>query len=212
MVVARTKHDDNNRYLFYWSQEVIDSAAKRGLAVVELNNERANRKNLTDVICGKDPKFILLNGHGKPEFIMGHNDEKMIVLGDNHELLKSRIVYARACFSAGGIGKTCEKMGEGSCFIGYSHKYTFVADEHHISNPLGDPFAEPFRESSNIIPLTILKGNTVKEAMKRSEKAMRDNILKYETENVPGYSDIAFFLKWNMAIQVCLGDEEASLK
>lgn len=210
-LVTRADHDDMTHYLFVWTGEVIDFAKRKGFKVIDLARERATRAQFVSVVSDKDPKFILFNGHGKPERITGQDGENVVVLGENHDILKSRIIYARSCWAAQGLGKKCEEMSEDGCFIGYSMTYIFIADNNCMSRPLKDELARPFMESSNIIPISILKGNSTKEAMGKSEKKMRECIEFFESSGMPGHADVSFFLKWNLDNQTICGNPEASL-
>ncbi|MCK5023656.1 MAG: hypothetical protein KAS04_05770 [Candidatus Aenigmarchaeota archaeon] len=210
-VITRTQHDAINRYFFKWTQEVVDFGKNRGLNIIDIPKERVKRKIVENVINKKKPKFVFFNGHGKSEIIGGHDEDKIIVMGDNDNLLESKIVYSRTCFSAKGIGKKFENSKNGA-FIGYNHKYTVPVDELFIARPLNDESAKPFWKTSNIIPISILKGNTVKEALEKSENLYKKYIDFYESTGSPGHMEIAFYLKWNLAIQKCYGNVNESIQ
>lgn len=60
-LITRPKHDPITHYLFYWSTKVIKLAKEKGIQVLDLQRERANKKELTSIIKSNTYiKFLLL--------------------------------------------------------------------------------------------------------------------------------------------------------
>mgnify|MGYP001610199494 CR=1 FL=1 len=207
-LITRPKHDATTHYLFNWSKEVIELARKKGIQVLDLQKERANRKELTSIIKKKQPLFIFLNGHGGANFVAGHDEEILIKGGDNEDLLKSKLVYALSCQSAKRLGRKSIKKGA-IAYFGYDDDFIFVFDQTKITRPIEDLTAKLFFEPSNQIAISLLKGNKTKDAYKRSQQAFIRNIQGLLTsESSIDYSYIRYLL-WDMQHQVCLGNKEA---
>jgi len=187
---------------------VIELAKRKGIQVLDLQKERANRKELTSIIKKKQPFFIFLNGHGGANFVAGDEDEVLIKAGDNEGLLKSKLVYALSCQSAKGLGPKSVKKGAIS-YIGYDDDFVFVFDQAKIYRPLEDLTAKLFFDPSNQIVISLLKGHETGDAYKRSQGVFMKNIQSLLTSESSVDSVYLRYLLWDMQHQVCLGDKEA---
>lgn len=103
-LITRPEHDDTTHYLSNWSRETIEIAQDRGIKVIDLNRERANKSEVESVISKISPNFIVFNGHGNDNVVTGHNNKPIITAGENEGLLKSKTVYAISCKSAKILG------------------------------------------------------------------------------------------------------------
>jgi 4-alpha-glucanotransferase len=102
-------HDDSTFYIFHWSKYILQEAEKKGVKVLRLEREKANRKTFFDFLNSHRPSFLILNGHGDEKTIYGYNDEKMLEEGDE-EALKEKIIYTIACDAAKSLGNTAFKQ------------------------------------------------------------------------------------------------------
>ena len=158
--------------------------------------------------------LILLNGHGNEKTVYGdkikHEEEKLVIEGQNHELLSSRLTYALACSAGASLGK--EVVKKGGCFIGYQRPFSFLFDHHSFSKPLKDRVAQSFLEPSNMISISLIKGKTAREAVNKARQASIEKmkqLLKKKSE--PG-TGVAIRLLWNnMQSLVIHGEEETRL-
>lgn len=211
MLITRPNHDLPTNYLYYWSQELIDLAKKRGNSVIDLAKERANAKELTSVIKKVHPSLIVLNGHGNSSIVGGYDDEPLIIAGKNDALLNKAIVYARSCKSGDKLGPASIISGC-RAYIGYDDDFVFVTETDKLTRPLKDKTAKFFLEPSNYIVVSLLKGHSIKDADLRSKKLMRQNIQKFVTSAASKEeSDLVPYLLWNYTHQVCLGDSSVKL-
>lgn len=201
MIITRPNHDEATKYLFRWSQIVIDKAKKLGIPVIDLKRKLANRRELTKCVKKTSPDFIFINGHGDDDLVTGQNNRILVKIHDNESLFYGTIVYSRSCRSAAKLGKACVKKGT-LAYIGYIDDFVFFSDE-----------ADKFLEPSNLIATSLLKGDTAGQADQKAKGAYAKNIHKLKSTNVPEkVRELIPYLQWDMEKQVCLGDNNARLK
>ena len=211
LIVTRPRHDIPTIYLSIWAEEVIKLAKEKGVDVIDLLQEKANRKELEGRIKKLQPELIFLNGHGGEDRITGHDNEILIKAEDNHEILKGRITYALACKSGKVLGRIISE-NNGATYIGYCDDFIFMSDNNYTARPLADPKAEPFMKSSNQVMISLLKGHSAQEASERSKNAFKEQFTRLLSSSAdPDSLPTAKYLWWNMRNQVCLGNGDAKL-
>jgi len=205
-LITRPNYDQGTNYLFLWTKSILGFSKKRGWVVLNLSDKKANRKSFLSYIKKQNPKFIFFNGHGSATTINGHNGEMLVETGKDKIILKGKIIYARCCEAAKVFGRQCIKEGV-LAFIGYKEKYLLGYSKRKVLKPLNDEVAKLFMEPSNLIALSILKGNSVEHAFIKSQKQMSKNLsfmmstkATYEQRNAVQY------LHSNKMNQVLLGD------
>lgn len=183
ILVTRPNYDITTNYLFYWTELVISFSTKRNITTYDLYGSKATRINVESYYAKRSPKIIFLNGHGSSDVITGQDDEELISDSDKDlSKYKNCIFYARSCQSANNLGVTLVDNGA-SVFIGYKEDFIFFRNANFSTKPLKDPIARHFLEPSNLVMTTLIKGNTVKEADKRSKRSMKKNFLSLLTSN-----------------------------
>jgi hypothetical protein len=211
LLITRPNHDLATNYLFYWSQLVIQKAKKGRIKVLDLKKNKANKKNFQSYIARHKPKLIFFNGHGSEDAIAGHNDEILVKINKNEETLAGKIVYARSCDAAQKLGPQSIKK-KTIAFIGYKRKYLLGYSQLKISQPLKDEIAKLFLEPSNLIPISLLKGNTAGDSYQKSQKAMWRNLsYMFSSKASQAQKDAAPYLWINRKYQVILGNNSAKL-
>jgi len=204
------RHDITTEYLAVFSVPIEDNCDKKGILCKTLKDEHANKEEFLKTLKKLDCNMVILNGHGSEESIAGHKNEILIKVGENEEILKERIVYARSCEAASILGERIVENLEG-CFIGYTFPFEFYYDENWVANPIKDNTARLFLESSNLIPLSIIKGNSSNESHKRAKRQMLKNIKKIlKTKDKESFA-IAESLWNNYLGQVILGNKNSRL-
>ncbi len=209
-LITTPEHDDAVDYCSKWSQEVIDAAKTKGFSVINLKKEKANRDEFESRIKSAGPDFVVFNGHGVQNEIRGHNDKVLLKTNENDGLMKGRVVYARSCYSLSGLGKSCWKKGA-KAFIRYSLPFMFISDPNRSAHPIKDDLAKPFFASSNLIPLTLLKGNTIKDAIARHHEQIDKFIAFWKTQTVMEASMVVACLMWNKRSLGFEGDESSTI-
>ena len=157
----------------------------------------------------RQPLLVFFNGHGNDSQITGHNNEVLLAVGENEELLISKIVYALSCRSGKKLGYESVKKGALG-YIGYDDDFIFIIDPDRISDPLRDKTAELFLEASNQVMICLIKGHNIKYSHEKSKKIFLNNARKLiNSESEQSY--LIPYLLWDMQHQVCLGNKNASL-
>jgi len=211
LLLTRPNYDLPTTYLSHWSEPVIELANQKNLKTTDLAGTKANRSGFTGRVEKTNPSFIFFNGHGSETTVMGQDDEILVAAGDNEDLLRGKIVFARSCSSAKKLGP--QAVSEGALtFIGYEEPFVFMIDLQTATKPRLDKTAQLFLGSSNQIATTLIKGHTSGEADQRAKQSFRRNIRKLLTSRVTKEDASAVrFLLWDMNHQVCLGDSSVAL-
>ena len=211
ILITRPNHDLITTYLFEWSQFVIDEAIRKNFKVLDLSGKRANKKDFASYVLKNDPILLFFNGHGNEDVIAGYDNKLLVSINENTNLLKRKIIYARSCDAANNLGELCIKNGT-IAFVGYKKKYSIAYTHSGSSHPLKDQIAKLFIEPSNLIPISLLKGNSVKDAYRKSQEAMSRNFsFMLSTRATQAERDAAPYLWINKKYQVVLGDSEAKI-
>lgn len=212
LLVTRPNHDLITTYLFHWSALVIKKAKQKGMKVLDLASSKADYNTFKSYIDKHEPSLVFFNGHGNKDVITGQNNEPLVEVNKNEKLLTGKIVYARSCDAAAYLGKKCIKSGT-LAFIGYKRKFTLGYSPSKSSNPLKDEIARLFLEPSNIIPISLIKSNTVKDAYRKSQNYLWRNFqFMLSTKATSAQKDAAPYLWANRKYQVVLGDENSRVK
>ena len=210
ILITRPDHDLITTYFFHWSEFIIKEANRKGFKVLDLRGNKANSEMFSSYIVKHEPILVVLNGHGNTNTITGYENEPIVETSKNEIQLTKKIVYARSCDAAENLGQLCVKKGT-LTFIGYTKKFTIGYTPSKTSTPLLDPVAKLFIEPSNLVPISLLKGNTTGEAYRKSQEAMLKNFrFMLSTRASASQKDAAPYLWINRKYQVLLGDDKAT--
>src|SRR3972149_1904019 len=164
ILITLPASDDVTEYLSAFSKDIILSSRENQIAIKPLERKEVTRDNVERMIKKLDYNMIVFNGHGSPKSILGHK--------------KERIIYARSCWSVMELGEKCVRGNKNGCFIGYRIPFMFIIDTTRATNPLKDNTARIFFETSNLIPLGLIKGHTAGDSNESSKKKMLKEITK----------------------------------
>jgi nucleoside diphosphate kinase len=210
-LITTPESDDVLYYCSEWSKQIIEEAEKKGFRIANLKQEKSNKKNFEGHVKKQKPVFVMFNGHGMPDFIAGYNDEILLKKGKNEDLMNSKIVYARSCYSLSELGEACAESGAKG-FIGYNLPFSFVSDPNRSAHPLKDELASPCMITSNSIPLSILKGQKVVDSVLKAKKKMEELIGTWETrKDLVETPFVASCLHWNKLALGFAGDGNAKV-
>jgi|GEM_PF-881037 len=210
VLFTRPNFDLVTNYLFYWSSKLIEEAEKKSYKILDLSDRKANPKELNSRLTKMLPELCVINGHGSPTSLHGH-DNIVLVDKSNAGNLKGSIVYARSCSTGAGLGVECVKKGV-RAYIGYAQPFWLCYDKDNTHHPLDDKLAQYALIPSNQVVTSLLKGNTAGQAAERSQQYSRDMMRKLMSSDAPdGASGILSCVWTNMRNQVCIGDEEATI-
>ncbi|MEK6921211.1 MAG: hypothetical protein AABX82_04970 [Nanoarchaeota archaeon] len=174
MLVIRTKHDIPTNYLYYYTEEIIEKAERRGFKV-KIIEDQLEEKTLRKVIKKLKPRFIFFNGHGSSRALFNEKQEEFITTAASN-LFQNTVTFARACSCLLELGGSAVSNGC-NAFIGYNHPFWIARNHKSECHPLRDPVARPILEVSNAIAEELLKGRTVQEAVEKSHAKAADHIL-----------------------------------
>lgn len=207
--MTRPNHEIRVTYLFHWGKEILNFAKKRNINFSDFKDGKANKKDVEKYLRKQNPRMIVFNGHGNATMICGHEDEPLIISNENEDLLSSKIAYAIACDAAKKLGKDAVKKGC-DAFIGYEGPFGFVRDASRECNPSKDKFAKPFKQVSNVIVTSLLKGSSVKESVEKSKRLTSELIKEYSTSDAEsGHKDVRFWLFWDKFFLKFIGNPMA---
>lgn len=211
IIITLPRHEYAVEYLSVFSKSIVQEARNRGFKVKELKDKSANREELEAFIQNFNYKLIVFNGHGSETTITGYKDIPLVQVGLNESLLKGRITYARSCWAGCILGKESMNNDQEGCFIGYTLPFMFYIDERWRSNPSKDTVAPLFLEPSNLVPISLIKGNITLHAHENSKRQILKTIKKVLREG----SEEAFLFAeklWNNYTgQVLIGNSSAAL-
>lgn len=211
-LVTRPSYDFATRYISTWAKRVIDWAEPRSnIKIFDLERKRACRNEFETMIKHNDPQLVLLNGHGNSTTVLGNDEEPLVSVGMNELSLAGRIIYALACSCAKTLGPASVAKGA-LAFIGYQEDFIFLYDTEKRTRPHEDKTAALFFDPSTLIPFSLLKGSSAKEAHQHATVAFTKNIRRLLASDSP-VEDVAAvrYLLWNLQNLVCIGDKNARL-
>lgn len=210
VLITRPNHDLATTYLYLWTENIVKLSKSKG-KTLDLKRKKANAKDFESYVNKHQPSFIFINGHGNEVEITGYDNEILVKVGKNEYLLANKIIYARSCDAASVLGELVSRKYS-TIFIGYKRSYILGRNPLKTSRPLKDEVAKLFIEPSNLVSISIIKGQTTKEAYRKSQEAMMKNFFfMLSSKATSNQRDAAPYLWANRRHQVLLGDENAKL-
>jgi len=211
VLFSRPNHDSQMSYLHYYSKELIELSKLRGHKTINKEDKNATKSIIISVIKKQKPNFIFFNGHGSPDLICGHNDEIIISSKENSGVLAKAITYSLSCASALNLGRMAVDNGAIS-FIGYKFDFALGKDPDREAVPSKDKIAKLFLEPSNLLVSSILKGASTRNALDKSKKMIKENVLYLTTtDDFQDARHYAPFLYGNYLGLTIQGDQKASI-
>lgn len=211
VVITQPDFDRATRYISVWSEEVEEFSVSRGNKTIILKGKRANRREFESVLGKIQPHLVMLNGHGNDDQVMGQDNEVLLETNSNAVVAKGKIVYTLSCSAAKSLGYECVKQGA-RAFIGYNEDYIFLHAHPKVSRPQEDKRAALFFNPSNLIPMSLLKGNSVKDSYLRSKNLLRKTIVNLLNSDVYNEDRICLrYLVWNYNNLTLIGNGNVTL-
>lgn len=211
ILMTLPKSDDVTEYLAVFSKEIIDKCLEYSVKIKLLEKDSASKKIFEEMLKSLNFNMIVFNGYGSPDKILGHKNQEIIKLGVNENLLIDRIVYARSCWCLSGIGENKKIKNQNGCFIGYRIPFMFLMDTTRATTPNKDKTAKIFFQTSNMVPLGLIKGHTALESHENSKKSMLKAIKKNLRERDNNSQAIAETLWNNYVSQDLIGNKDVRL-
>ncbi|OJI07552.1 MAG: hypothetical protein BK997_02970 [Candidatus Micrarchaeum sp. ARMAN-1] len=208
MLVTRPDNDEATHYLSEYAKLSLSAAREKSFLIIDLEKEKATRRNLESYIAKQNPSLIFFNGHGGPDVVTGHLMEPLVKLGENESILRSKIVYSIACSSSKKLGP--ESISSGAiCYVGYDDDFIFLVDKNKETAPINDGLASMFLEHSLIFVRTLVKGNPVSDAYEKAKNKLYENFISALASKE---SDVAQYLYWDYKIFAKDGDDSARIE
>jgi len=209
LLITRPEHDQGTLYLSKWSEKIINEASNKGVRVIDLHRQKAERKRFLGTLKKSNPSLVVLNGHGDENTVTGH-DMQVILTEIDGSIVSGKIIFARACRSAKTLGPNLVTRGT-SVYLGYREDFWFKYNTKDVFRPLEDKTAALFLEPSNYLAIALLKGHSAGEANRKSRELYKKNIERILVEGPLSEDyDARVILFWNMTNQVCIGREDAT--
>ena len=210
LLVTRPDYDDGTAYLSHYTSLVLKLAKEKNIDVKDFLGKDANVADVTKYVSKKNPKLLFINGHGNNDSLEGDRNEILFSVNNGLDILKNKIVYARACHAGLSFG---EKMvrGNSGCFIGYKFPFSFWISGARSSTPLKDKTAALFLIPSNEVVSCLIRGKTTKDANELSKKKMVESmqkVLDLNGKKEPGAMELLKILWTNYNGQVLHGNED----
>ena len=211
IIVTRPRYDLTTNYLYYWAGLIIAEAKKRNLEVFDLKDTKANASDFIGRVKKKKPNLFFLNGHGSYTTVTGQDGDILVSSDKNPEILSGAIIYALSCKSAQVLGAKAIASGA-KTYLGYKEDFVFVYEDRNTTRPLQDKTAAQFLGPSNQLIFSLIKGNSTKDAYKKSQRDFKRNIQKLSVSSVPQQDKRSVpLLYWDMEHLVCLGNHNAKI-
>jgi len=211
LLVTRPEYDYTTRYISAWAKKYLKLAEQKGYAIIDLNRERANRKEFESVVKKKKPALIILNGHGNNNEVAGENGETLVDVDTNAEILADKITYALSCQSAKKLGVKVGSYPD-TTYIGYKEDFAFLRLEKYGRKPIEDTLASFFLEPSNSVVVSLLKGHSAGDSHSRGQREFSKNIQKLLTSKIKSDDSSALrFLIWDLKHLTLCGDKNKAL-
>lgn len=109
MLITRPNHDQTVRYISTWAEKIKKLAEQKNFSVLDLKNNRANKKEVESMLKKQDPELVFFNGHGRADAVAGQNDEILVRVGYNEGFFENRIIYSLSCSSGKELGPSMVK-------------------------------------------------------------------------------------------------------
>jgi len=211
-LITQPNYDKVSSYLFHFGKEILKENYPFEIQFMNLEGENVNKSKVESYLKKQNPEVVLFNGHGNDWTICGYKNESLIIMNENEELLKEKIVYSLSCNSAAKLGKNAVLKGT-KAFIGYSDSFMMYTDSEREATPLKDSITSSFLNPSNKLSISLLNGKSADESSRKSKEEFQKETEKYLTGKLfEGSERIAAALLWNMSNQVVIGDKEARIE
>jgi hypothetical protein len=199
LYITRPDHDPVTACFFACSNEIITTANSKGCKVEKSEKEHANRKEVQSRLKANCPNLVVFNGHGSETEICGHDDE-VIIDEHNADLLKDTITFARTCESLAKLGPITVTKGA-KAFIGYKKYFRYITMNETETRPLSDPAAGPVLKASNIVPIKLLEGHTVEEAVNAAHhQTMKEALRLVQSEDIAEKNAFKYLILNDLAL------------
>ncbi len=211
ILLSNADHDTWTSYLQSWSDKIRDAASKRdGVLLVELSGPQATRENIEAAIEEHKPDLVIINGHGAPDIVYGHELRVLVHADENPEVLAGRVTQAISCWTADELGVKAVTAGARS-YIGFSEKI-FIWCEGRASHAdrLQDDYAKLFFDPVFETAIALVEGCDSQAALKRGQDRYAVALDVVTRSSMRNKMDVAAQLFHQLSCFKLLGDGSAA--
>jgi len=148
-------YSNPTRSTYPWASLIKEQFETQGWRVCDLGENLAVTTQVESTLQSVDSTVFVFYGHGSEDGMEGQNGEPLIHLG-NVNLLKDKIVYVVACWTAKVLGKQAEHFVR--CYCGYDDEIILRLDKFYL---------EKLGECVNAGLFVMLEGSTSEQARQR---------------------------------------------
>lgn len=134
ITLIRSGEDKMSKYPFGWAGRIKNLVLTRtSYSLRECVCHSDSREDVEVVLNDPDIKLVIVYGHGEDDKLYCGRRENDVVLDlINVNLLKNKIVYTVACFSANRLGVEAVRKGGAQGFFGYCDFFAYLIDDSEI--------------------------------------------------------------------------------
>jgi hypothetical protein len=135
-----------------------------------LQEENATKRKFIESIAESKPDLILINGHGLPEKVEGHQGEILISTQDEDlDTYSGTIIYAISCETALDLADVLIENNV-KAYIGYTDEFGICVDSSD------DTILKFYLDPANELSLQLLKNRTVEESLVSAKEAFEKSL------------------------------------
>ncbi len=213
ILFTRPYYDQATQYLHFISGKLVaELKYVNEHTVINLDAKTISRDYFESAVKSRNPRLVVLNGHGSKDAIYGDDREKILDVNNVH-VLNSKIVYAVACDSLEGLGELAINKGKATSYIGYGANFMIIIDPSRTAVPTKDKNVQPFIQVYAMTILSIISGLTIAKSIENTKAKIKSLIREY---GVSGIMDrcgdaplIRWALHWDLFFLDMQGDAEA---
>lgn len=203
ILFTRPNHDEPTAALHYFSGEVIENIKNVDeFSIIDLEGQKANRKNVEKGLNKTNLRLVVLNGHGSKNSVCGNGYDEIILDEKNIRLLNAKIIYAAACDSSEELGELAINKGNADAYIGYESKFMVIIDPTRSATPSKDKNLKIFIKPYAALILSLISGRSVQDSIDETKRTLKELIREYGVYGIRDqYGDaplIRFALYWDL--------------
>lgn len=229
VLITRPKmiNDDATGHTYYWADPLIKECNILGYVLEDLKKDEVTYENVSYSLSSNNPNLYIHFGHGCVANLIGQKKcivtngtqnysvsenylsnygyrlddditcDIMCGLPSNVQLLRDKIVVAYACHSAKRLGVCAIKNGA-KAYIGFNDYLIFIVDNKGSE--------EIFKEPMLTFSYSLLNGDTIGEATRKTYEKFDENIRKYKSLKI-----LARLLMWDRKAFTVYGDPNLTI-
>jgi len=216
VLIACCPHDQPTLYgYFYLRHHLTPILTQHGHRVVFLKT--ANLQNFKTALETRNPKLVILNGHGGYKAVKGCDENFILAVKtydpifetkiflDNAHWMRNRIVYLFTCNTGKELAARLVQNGA-EAVAAYNSSFFFISEDNY---PPADRKAYPFFNAALQLPIKMAEGYNFAQAVAATKKAFQHYVEQAEAK---GDELTAKYLWHDLSSLVAYGNMNATLQ